>query len=211
MKTEFDIMDFVSHDKSRPALNKPFSAGEGLICATDGHICAYTKGDAEVLDKGITKACAKFYDDAQERTEESLVPEFELKYVTCTCCQGTGKAVKCPSCEGEMQIDIEHDYTGVDGKGYCSDTYTVDCALCDGNGTVGGSDEDEYTCETCNGEGKYVDRGGVEIETQYFNKSLLARVCNLPDFKIFCNPSALQPARWTCKGAEGIILPWRKP
>ncbi|HBG07677.1 MAG: hypothetical protein A2075_09135 [Geobacteraceae bacterium GWC2_58_44] len=172
-------------------MQKPWSVGE-FTFATNGHLLIKVPRLADVAEivnpidiaNGWPKSEPSAWLDIP--TCEAPAP------VVCQKCNGkkAGQGA-CPECGGDGEVEFSNIYN----------TYTVDCATCDGEG-------EELECSTCDGTGTVEVIEGVAVGCSGFSKKYLALLATLPNCQI--GPvDQCGPAWFRFDGGEGAICPVR--
>lgn len=102
MKLE-ELQKFCSTEErhKQDGIDKPFTRGDWTY-ATEGHICIRIPCISEVINQSGPGNVEKLFADALGReTKWQPLPEFELEYVTCSTCGGTGHVCLCPLSDTE--------------------------------------------------------------------------------------------------------------
>jgi len=144
----------------------------------------------------------------QDTSEEWIAVQCPPPVETaCKECSGTGLSSECPSCDGRGEITLDHDYKK--GDKWESDKYDVECSLCGGTGTLGGSDGE---CDKCGGSGKYVVASHQDIFNARFDNKVLRIAESAGPFEIGNRSDKLQhsPYRLRGNGWQGVVTPMRK-
>lgn len=210
--TEDDLKKFTG-PVDRIDLSKVYRRG-GIAIATDAHVAVMcsmqgpdTEDPGQVFGK-IIEIYAKAWNGIEESDSEWQPLEIgEAKRESCKECGGTGEAIKCPSCEGTGEVSIDHGYFHK-GK-FCSDSYDVECQLCDGSGRL---EAGNGKCPECLGEGSIEDLDWVDAVGSRFGGKLVRRLSHLSPVLIHTRhdraPLGAHPIRGN--GWTGIIMPMRK-
>jgi len=208
MLTAIDLKIFCNPDDRRDALKAPFS-DEKFTYATDGHICIRVPRIQGVTsDSGVSLLKYMTFDHAEMTTWHFIPDEIPAdKRSECKSCNGTGKVLTCPDCEGDGEV--EYKFFSKSGKSYDLDH---ECPVCEGTGKLNGSADDR--CEDCTGKGYIDDPVPVRIEAVGLSISshLLRRVQNLPGIMVAAKEhraDELPPIRFRFDGGDGLIMPTR--
>jgi len=134
------LSSFVSNDKLRPKMNKPFERGQ-FVYATDAHALIRVQKEYPALDY---KQDHDFYDVERFFAEEpnclSIVNQTVIDYWFTTV-PLLSKYAPCEECDGEGDIHC----------GYCNHSHT--CGECNGSG------KGKKTGEEPDGNAKYLTAG----------------------------------------------------
>lgn len=179
------------NDEIHPKMQRPWSAGE-FTFATNGHLLIKVPRLQDVPEMvnpiDVTRGWPQ-----EEAAEWFDVPACEAPAdVVCPKCKGKQpKTGACPECAGDGEIEFSNMHN----------TYTVECATCDGEGT-------EPICSNCDGAGMVEVIEGIPVGCSGFSKKYLALLATLPNCKI--GPVGQTISAWfRFDGGEGAIMPLR--
>lgn len=190
---------------------------DGFAYATDGLILVKTTStfpDTQDLgslrDNLIALANKNTAENDSALWERLPTSEARIKTSTCCTCGGTGKSRKCPSCDGDGVVQLDHGYQSFDGT-WKHDDYECDCHVCEGHGSVGGSEGED--CEDCEGTGKHEQQTPIRFDPHWIDLILLNRIKDLPGVQIHPNPNGgrYQPLPLRGEGWTGALMPCRGP
>lgn len=201
-----DLLQFCSKDEDRPYLEKPI-AYNGYIYYTDGKIVIRAKSEHDLpqdVEWGVRTE--KIFGIHLEHVSKNIatIPPLVVKQSVCSNCDGLGDEPKCPSCEGNGTIDLQHSWLDRKGK-WNHSYYLVECKECEEHPT--GS-----TCHVCGGRGCVIDYDPEQIEcgTQLFMAKTMERIVGLPNLQLFNSKELMGGAYFTFDGGDGLIMPARK-
>jgi hypothetical protein len=197
------LQQFCSKDRDDERMNTPFSVGE-FSYATNGHILVRVPRLADVPER----------DDALnlDRVSPSFNAEISiwlpvpfiapLAYISCEVCGTSGRAYKCPECDGEGSVDLDTKFNTYD---------SVDCKTCEGNRQISRSEIDslnnyygdieiiEETCDSCCGEGKFYKDQSIPVGEALFSDKYLHWIGQLDGCEIGVVDD-VKPARFRFDG-----------
>jgi len=196
--------DYVSHDDRFNSVVHQF---EGFEYAINGRVLVCISGDL-----GITTDKTSLLVNILQKSIESCgtipceIPSFTKKVILCPSCKGTGTDKKCPECEGDGNIDLDHSWMK-DGK-WKTSTYEAECQSCEGRG----EENDGIHCRYCDGKKQITefDVKQIKVGSQFFDPELLTDLMRYDGFQLFNNESVLGAAYFICEGAKGILMPMRE-
>lgn len=195
-----DITKFCAPSDIRHYLHNPMRH-DGYLYATTGSIAVRIEDDPGIyaepmptnLQNGVLLRMAT---DTTERTWRP-VPKVNIPAAkSCRRCDGTGRVVVCPSCDGDGEFD-HYDYT-------------YECKNCDESGWVASANKNAgLVCPDCHGSGvswqETVDFDGVHIAARYIH--LIGTEILGAEIGISNDPAGIQLFR--APGIVGCVMPMR--
>jgi hypothetical protein len=191
-----DLIKFCG-GKDQVRLATPFSSGE-YTYATNGYVLVRVPRLADIPEREDAPAIDKvnkLFD--HYKGEYSPIPDVgPIKTKPCPECEGTGKFQTCPECDGSGIVEFDNDYN----------EYDFTCETCNGKGRF--ADGKELDCEKCLGTGKIVETESVDAAGRKYDKKYLLMLKKLPNCKLAVGKE-LDPAHFIFDGGDGIIMPMR--
>ena len=206
---------FCNKDTSRKGMCVPFSVGD-YTCALDGYVMLRVprivevpeNPDAPQIEWTPTHAiCGTFF---REPAEWVPVPTGVEDSAPCKACNGTGKSLQCPECEGKGEVEMETDFHA----------YDHECSTCDGNGQITeekfkalqGSHKwlkDEHiVCGQC-ANGRVWPTTGEMVGQAKINHRFLALIGKLPNAQLGTF-GPMEMVRFRFDGGDGVVMPMRQ-
>lgn len=195
-----DITKFCATTDPRAYMHKPMRH-DGHLYATTGHIAVRIEDDPAIeaepmpanLQNGVLQKMAT---DTTERTWRPVPQVNGATAKPCPHCNGTGRTVKCPSCDGDGEFE-HYDHT-------------YGCKGCDASGWVASSSKDAGAkCHDCCGSGvswqETVEFDGVHIAARYIH--LIGTEIPGAEIGISKDPEGIQLFR--APGIVGCVMPMR--
>lgn len=187
-----DILQKFCADK--PRIHAPWSR-DGYTYATNGHVVIRVPevdGISQSQEAPSLKPVLKYFDidpDIWYPLKKVKMPKPDV----CGSCNGRGRDVACPECEGIGIVSWDGTYH----------TYKDTCKLCEGRGAV-------EICPECYGEEKTPSQIPVKIGGVWFYPPTLAPCLEfLPNCAIGIIGGMEDPQRLRFDGGDGLIMPCR--
>ena len=195
-----DITKFCAPGYIRSDLKKPMRH-DGFLYATTGHIAVRIEDDPAIeaepmpasLQNGVLQDMAT---DTTDRTWRPVPQVNGAVAKPCAYCDGTGRVVKCPDCDGDGEF--EHG------------DHTYECKACDASGWGPAPSKDVgKECRDCCGSGaswqEAVELDGVHIAARYIH--LIGTEIPGAEIGISKDPAGIQLFR--APGIVGCVMPMR--
>lgn len=195
-----DITRFCAPGDIRHYLHKPMRH-EGYLYATTGHIAVRIEDDPAIeaepmpanLQNGVLQNMAT---DTTERAWRPVPQVNGAAAKPCAYCDGTGRVVACPDCDGDGEFDHgDHAY---------------ECKSCNASGLVAATNGDAAEeCRDCCGSGVSwqvsIELDGVHIAARYIH--LIGTEIPGAEIGISKDPTGIQLFR--APGIVGCVMPMR--
>lgn len=195
-----DITKFCAPGDIRYYLHKPMRH-DGYLYATNSHIAVRIEDDptieAEPMPASLQNSVLqKMATDTTDRTWRPVPQVNGAATKPCAYCDGTGRVVKCPDCDGDGEF--EHG------------DHTYECKACDAAGRVASASKDVgEKCLDCCGSGvswkETVEFDGVHIAARYIY--LIGTEIPGAEIGISKDPAGIQLFR--APGIVGCVMPMR--
>lgn len=194
-----DITNFCAPGDIRSYMHKPMRH-DGYLYATNGHIAVRIEDDpaieAEPMPANLQNVLQNMSTDTTERAWRPVPQVNGADAKPCAYCDGTGRAVQCPDCDGDGEFEHgDHMY---------------ECKSCDASGWVASPSKDVVgKCLDCCGSGvnskETVEFDGVHIAARYIY--LIGAEIPGAEIGISKDPTGIQLFR--APGIVGCVMPMR--
>lgn len=170
------------------ALSEPWSIEEySYFC--DGHILVRVPRIDGIPENDQAPDARKII-PANQPQEWFSVPDCKLPdYEPCKQCNGSGKDVECPECDGSGEVSLSNRYN----------EYECECKSCDASGVLS-------ECPNCDGTGRIYPTEGILVGVAGFQPKYLLLLAALPNCKI--GPTGPESLAWfVFDGGDGVLMP----
>jgi len=184
-----DLTPFCSADDIRDYLRAPFTVGDYTYACNGALLIRVDQRSDAVptMANHLTKAIQHLNEMMQMPAQvKSRLDTIVIESKPCARCNGTGRGIKCPECEGAGQTTADTFFS----------EYEVDCMTCSETGMLSDKeskimavrhphlDLSETECTSCQGTGKKVIQPLIFIGLSSFSADQIEKLKTLPDAEI---------------------------